>query len=1223
MAVPNFLDAIQPSTPTRQDLEGWADTYADQYGVDKNIVRSVIEQESGWDPAAKSPTGVRGPMQVTTPVAKQYNLDRNDPKQNIEAGVRYLADLQKKGGEPKDWLRGYPDPKDADKWIADVTGRLPKPKGVPDFLAATSKPEATPTPEPKKELTPEEKAADAARAEAIEPGVMGNTQPAVDPVDMIAAGISPGGLSSIAKAALPTRAVAAAATVPAEYFGTKAAEATGAAGLPPLAQTAVGLGTGILAGHVAGAGLSGRSIPTAETAKVAETPKVAEAEAVATAPATKANTLPLAPPEKPRFRYDPKTKEWVPQPATPKGAVPEVLEATQGQPAQEAVPTVAQAVAPSLHEDAVAAIDSDPKVKALTVAAQTGKNNETWLRVMGNRWSRGLKESFAPERLPSGERMAHILQPELTQAHIDEALMTSGLSSLEREFDRLPTVGKQELHAYESGRLDDIPSGHRPYWEALRKESDRLHTELREHGEDVGFVDNWVHHMYEGDPAVVRQKLQDWAQARRPGGSRAFSKERLIPTYAEAAELGLEPKYKNPITNALKGLEMENRYLAMKKAIVGGMDDGILYAKDPKLGNIPGEEFIRDSRGNIWQVPGVGAVAGDKDAIRILNNTVTGGIFEAPELGQQAYKVYMAAQNALNAAHVGWSGFHFTFVNQADAMMKAGQALPEFFGRAIDGDMKGAARALRRLATAPLGAMDDALRGGKALAALRGAAPGDPAFRELLEGLKMTGARVMAPIQAAQLQRGRTMAEGVLWKPFMASFKDVIKEAATRRGGVRGMLEVPNFPVMEFVRRAKLGAGLRMYSEQVQRAMAAKGGVLSLAEKRAIGHGIMENLNNVMGQIPRDQLYFSKGMKDWMHLVMAFPKWQLGSVRLGATATTGAAKSAGNALKFLGGKPWQQLSPREKIGVQTATGMLMVHGFNMALMNRMMSGKWPWETDSPMKDMIAARTGYTDENGNAQRLWSPDYFRTYYSATNHPVRWLSNITGPIASDAFHILSNMNYWGDQIFDQSLPNTLEGMATKAAQILKYEGQNLLPFSVQGYERMKSQMPGANPAVLAGMSAMGMTPTPRDLTQTSTQNMADTMNQSKFGSQSPEHQDKTAAKLRVIDARKQGQEPAAEDMATLTGRQVKGMYKSGPLSGRHRFERIAEHMGWEEIAQLYQSAKAHGDKQDWGDLRKIIAKRLMKNENQPLRGMSPEQYKNVLPVLLEALKPEERAS
>lgn len=68
---------------------------ANKYGIPPSLLAAQSYQESHWDPKAKSPTGVRGIMMLTQPVAKSLGVtSRLDPKQNIFAGAKYHAKLK-------------------------------------------------------------------------------------------------------------------------------------------------------------------------------------------------------------------------------------------------------------------------------------------------------------------------------------------------------------------------------------------------------------------------------------------------------------------------------------------------------------------------------------------------------------------------------------------------------------------------------------------------------------------------------------------------------------------------------------------------------------------------------------------------------------------------------------------------------------------------------------------------------------------------------------------------------------------------------------------------------------------------------------------------------------------------------------------------------------------------------------------------------------------------
>lgn len=68
---------------------------ASQYGFDWRLVTAQMYQESKFDPEARSFAGARGLMQLLPRTAKSVGVtDIDDPKKNIEAGIKYL-----------DWLR--------------------------------------------------------------------------------------------------------------------------------------------------------------------------------------------------------------------------------------------------------------------------------------------------------------------------------------------------------------------------------------------------------------------------------------------------------------------------------------------------------------------------------------------------------------------------------------------------------------------------------------------------------------------------------------------------------------------------------------------------------------------------------------------------------------------------------------------------------------------------------------------------------------------------------------------------------------------------------------------------------------------------------------------------------------------------------------------------------------------------------------------------------------
>ena len=70
---------------------------ADKYNVDSELIRAMIQVESGWNTEAVSNKGAQGLMQLMPRTAAMLGVnDPFDPAQNIEGGVRYISDLTDK-----------------------------------------------------------------------------------------------------------------------------------------------------------------------------------------------------------------------------------------------------------------------------------------------------------------------------------------------------------------------------------------------------------------------------------------------------------------------------------------------------------------------------------------------------------------------------------------------------------------------------------------------------------------------------------------------------------------------------------------------------------------------------------------------------------------------------------------------------------------------------------------------------------------------------------------------------------------------------------------------------------------------------------------------------------------------------------------------------------------------------------------------------------------------
>ncbi|MFO1349451.1 MAG: transglycosylase SLT domain-containing protein [Gammaproteobacteria bacterium] len=131
-----LLARVAPVVPPKQ-IAAWVHKLAPNYGLDPKLVLAVIQVESAFDMAARSPKNAQGLMQLIPATAERFGVqDVFDPLQNLRGGMAYLrwlllyfqGDLQlalagyNAGEQSVQQYKGIPPFPETQAYVAKVIG---------------------------------------------------------------------------------------------------------------------------------------------------------------------------------------------------------------------------------------------------------------------------------------------------------------------------------------------------------------------------------------------------------------------------------------------------------------------------------------------------------------------------------------------------------------------------------------------------------------------------------------------------------------------------------------------------------------------------------------------------------------------------------------------------------------------------------------------------------------------------------------------------------------------------------------------------------------------------------------------------------------------------------------------------------------------------------------------------------------------------------------------
>jgi len=692
---------------------------------------------------------------------------------------------------------------------------------------------------------------------------------------------------------------------------------------------------------------------------------------------------------------------------------------------------IEQDLAPALKQSAKVIGETANQVKSLLSPPSMGSEAE-----MAAGIAREAKAELAQKDLQAREKFDAARK---SMDSLSKPASLAFIDSIERG---------SKLHTPEAQTLAD----------SLRSEFDKRVSEVRSLGTGKlrEVYENYFPHIWKDPESAV-----SWYSrilGKRPlRGPASFLKQRSIDFTSDGVAAGLEPVSWNPIELSLLKMHEMDRYVMGQKIFNEFKEKGLV---EFSRSDIPpeGKAKIDDRIGNVVEYrptvkadgsPGAperiirGHYYAQEDAARVLNNFLSPGL--------EPYAWYRALRwtgNTLNLAQLGLSGYHFLFTMLDSATAKLALGLEQVergdFGKGVSNVAKG-------IAGIPgINQLEYFLKGSKVLKEYTkpGSVGGD--YAKVVDALLAGGGRTEMP---------RIFKNSSL-ENFMSALRSGNYPGAVIRAPFAAIQAISHPLMQVIVPRLKLGSFADMARYEIEK----MGPGVNRDEFRKTMGKIWDSVDNRMGEMVYDNLFWNRTLKDTSFLAVRAVGWNLGTIReLG-----GSLVDSGTLIKRL-----RAGDPAITRRMNYAIALPITVGMAGAMYQYLKTGKGPQE----LRDYFYPKTGKMLPDGTEERVNFPSYLKDVYAYKEHPLRTVAHKLHPMWSAMYQMLTNQDYYGTQIRNPDDP-----FVKQVGEELGFVAKQFVPFSVKGAER---RVGAKESPEIKGESFMGIMPIPPEIARTAAQN------------------------------------------------------------------------------------------------------------------------------------------
>lgn len=543
-------------------------------------------------------------------------------------------------------------------------------------------------------------------------------------------------------------------------------------------------------------------------------------------------------------------------------------------------------------------------------------------------------------------------------------------------------------------------------------------------------------------------------------GSEQYLKPQTYDTYSDfkkaVEDAGGKMRYDNPVDVLLAKQAEVNQSLHAREMLDSGMKRGTIEKLPVGEPIPPGKAILNDRlarkmvKNQMWVNPDTGKPAmrpaprliADKGYADKLNQFIEPGVGRTLPIWDKIVQT----KRATVASNFALSAWHVPVEAAGNAFMAVGQALDN----ALHGEFDLAGKNLKR--ALPW----EQYKAGSAIREQAKNAAADPGLQPIVD----------AGVLAGQRFGGRSILNPDGFELADRAFRAGDPISGTARM-LQGIGQAISAPIMEkYVPNMKAGA-MGMYAETL-----LKRGLTGDALHEALTKA-GDNVDNVLGQVVRENQFQHKVVSDLMDGVFSAPKFTEGALRYGGAVARDTAAAFTSTVK--GERP--TLTP----AMYTAAG----YALTTAAMGAMVQAAYTTATTgkpimpSSLKDMFYPRTGRKNADGTDERISLPDPMSFFKSAVvEGPGKAIANRVAPLWRSMMDVVNNSDYRNVKVREGGIGSQIEQSAA-------HVGKSLIPFSVSNAVEQSPSQAGKSLDIKA-LGLAGIRTAPSSVTHSAAENL-----------------------------------------------------------------------------------------------------------------------------------------